>query len=173
MQFLILGLLIGGPLSAYDLRKQFTAGISLFYSASLGGIQRALGIAESRGWARKQDVATGGRTKHVYEITDAGRAAFTEWMHAPITESDAEQSILAKVYLLSNIPEHERETVLAALRTRAGDDLDQLSALKADLGASTVPEHLHDAARYRRATLDYGIRAHEVMVHWLREVDPQ
>ena len=43
MRFLILGILLDGPLSLYDMRKQFAAGISLFYTASSGSIQRALG----------------------------------------------------------------------------------------------------------------------------------
>lgn len=43
MRFLILGTLLDGPLPLYDMRKQSAAGITLFYTASFGSIQRALG----------------------------------------------------------------------------------------------------------------------------------
>lgn len=49
MQFLILGLLLDGPHSLYDVHKRFTGGISLFYAASFGSIQRALKQLEEHG----------------------------------------------------------------------------------------------------------------------------
>lgn len=50
MRFVILGLLLSGPLSLYDVHKHFTGSISLFYAASFGSIQRALKQAHAEGW---------------------------------------------------------------------------------------------------------------------------
>lgn len=171
MQFLILGLLIHGPLSAYELRKRFTAGISLFYSASLGSIQRALGVLDAQGWATRQVVSGSGRPKHLYAITESGRAAWRDWMLSPITESDAEQVGLAKVYLLGSMPPEDRAEVVTLLRRRTTADLERLTALRTEIAAAPVPELFHDVARFRRATLDYGIRAHELMARWLDELE--
>ena len=171
MQFLILGLLLHGPLSGYEVRKRFTAGISLFYSASLGSIQRALGVLESRGWATKQESAGSVRPRHLYSITESGRAAWRDWMLSPITESDAEQTALAKVYLLGSMAPDDRAEALTLLRRRAAADLERLVALRTDLDTTPVPEQLRDVARFRLATLDYGIRAHELMERWLDELE--
>jgi len=171
VQFLILGLLLHSPLSAYELRKQFAAGISLFYAASLGSIQRALGMLESQGWATKQVFSGPGRPKHLYAITESGRNAWHDWMLSPITESDAEQSGLAKVYLLGNMPPEERAEVVRLLRRRTTADLERLTAMRIEIEASPVPEPFRDVARLRRATLDYGIRAHELMARWIDELE--
>jgi len=170
MQFLILGLLIHRPLSAYELRKRFTAGISLFYSASLGSIQRALGMLDSRRWATKHVSGGPGRPKHLYAITDAGREAWREWMLSPITESDAEQVGLAKVYLLGDMPADDRAAVVALLRQRTTADLERLTALRVEIDATPIPERFRDVAQFRRATLDYGIRSQELMGRWLDEL---
>ena len=171
MQFLILGLLLHGPLSAYDLRKRFTAGISLFYSASLGSIQRALGALEAQGWVTTEVVTGPGRRKHLHTVTESGRNAWREWMVSPISESDAEQVALAKVYLLGSMPPEDRDEVIGALRRRAGADLDRLTSLRAEIDAQTVPEQFRDVMRFRQATLDYGIRSHELMTRWLDELE--
>lgn len=171
MQFLILGLLLHGPLSGYGLRKQFAAGISLFYSASLGGIQRSLGLLEARGWVTKQESADSRRPRHLYVITESGREVWRDWMLAPITESDAEQVALAKVYLLGSLPPENRGESIDLLRHRAAADLDRLARLRAEIDVTRVPEELKETVRFRLATLDYGIRAHELMVRWLSELE--
>lgn len=171
MQFLLLGLLLQGPLSAYELRKRFTAGISLFYAASLGNIQRALGALDSQGWVTKDETAHSGRPKHLYSITESGRMAWRDWMLSPITDTDAEQTALAKVYLLGSMQPEDRDECVRLLRRRAEADLERLTTLRTEFDGRQVPEQLHEVARYRLATLDYGIRAHELMAQWLYELE--
>ena len=171
MQFLILGLLLRGSLSGYGVCKQFTAGISLFYSASLGSIQRALGLLEAQGWVTKHESVVSGRPTHLYSITEPGREAWRNWMLSPITESDAEQTALAKVYLLGSMSPEDREESILLLRRRAAADLDRLVALRAGIDAAPAPEQSGEIAGFRLATLEYGIRAHELMVRWLSELE--
>lgn len=172
MQFLLLGLLLHGPLSAYEARKRFTAGISLFYSASLGSIQRALDALSAQGWVTRREAADSGRPKHLFDITDSGREAWHTWMLSPITESDAEPIALAKVYLLGSMPTDDRARVVALLRERATADLERLTTLRSEIDKTPIPEQFHDVARFRRATLDYGIRTHGLMNDWLDELEP-
>ncbi|RAA52293.1 PadR family transcriptional regulator, partial [Burkholderia multivorans] len=56
MVFLLLGLLHDGPRTLYDLHRRFSRGISLFYAASFGSIQRALDRARDSGWVTVDDV---------------------------------------------------------------------------------------------------------------------
>ena len=123
MRFLILGILLDGPLSLYDMRKQFAAGISLFYTASFGNIQRALGQLESHGWVTILDADDSRRSKKLYVVNDTGQQAWREWMHAPVTASDAEPTMLAKVYLLGRLPAADRRAYVrrgAAREDRGG-----------------------------------------------------
>ena len=118
---MILGLLLSGPLSLYDVRKRFAAGISHFYSASSGSIERALRRLVSEGTATVAAEAGSARGRRLYRITDAGRAAWREWMHAPTPPgSDAETTALAKVFLLGRLDDpHEQAQVLSGIRAEA------------------------------------------------------
>ena len=73
MQYVILGLLLGGPLSLYDVRKRFSAGISLFYSASLGSLQRALQQLVADGSVTVADAVGDARGKKLHSVTERGR----------------------------------------------------------------------------------------------------
>lgn len=171
MQFLILGILLDGSLSLYDVRKRFAAGISLFYAASFGSIQHALGQLESQGWVTRADVEGSGRRKKLYIISETGRQAWREWMQAPITGSDAEATMLAKVYLLGRLPATERGECIAVLRDRILADADRLATLVDEFDPAGIPDDAHEVYRYRRATLDYGIRTHALAVQWLDELE--
>lgn len=167
MQFVILGLLLMAPLSLYDVHKHFEQGISLFYRASFGSIQRALTQLVRDGLVTVSSVSDSRRGRKLHAITDAGRDAWRRWMLEPVTGSDAETAVLAKVFLLGSLPKDERGAVVATLRARVAADLAQLRAFAVALDASDVPEEYAAVDRYRRATLDYGIRSHELGLTWL------
>lgn len=167
---LILGLLLDGPHSLYDVHKRFTGGISLFYAASFGSIQRALRQLDDHGWVTVENAADSRRRKKLYTVTYRGRQAWDEWMRAPITGADSEPMMLAKVYLLGQIPVGERDECLATIRARVVEDADALAALSETLDDAPVPDDLRENYRYQRATLDYGIRSQSLMLEWLDEL---
>ena len=171
MQFLILGILLDGPLALYDVHKRFSAGISLFYAASFGSIQRALRQLEAQGWALPEDAPDTRRRKKLYVITDAGRVAWREWMMAPASGSDAEQLMLARIYLLGHLSPEERVLCIARIRARVEEDAARLLSLAGEVDAIEVPDQAVERYRYQRATLDYGIRSHALALAWLDEID--
>ncbi len=171
MQYLILGILLGGPLTLYDVHKRFTAGISLFYAASFGSIQHALRQLGAQEWVTPAAAGDAGRRKKkLYIITEPGRRAWREWMHAPITGSDAEPIMLARIYLLGLLPTEERGECLALIRGRMVQDADALAALADRIDDSEIPDAVREVFRYQRATLDYGMRAHALALEWLDQL---
>ena len=46
-----------------------------------------------------------------------------------------------------------------------------LRAVAAGLDAAEIPDAYGELFRYQRATLDYGIRSHELALTWLAELD--
>lgn len=171
MQFLILGLLLGGPLSLYDVHKRFTGGISLFYAASFGSIQRALAKAEAQGWVVAEDEIGSRRRRKLYEVTGLGRTEWRSWMTAPPTGSDPGPAMLARIYLLGWLPAVERAECLAAIRSRLTEDAGALAALATSLDGGEQPPKVRELYRYQRATLDYGIRSHALALAWLDELE--
>ncbi len=171
MPFVILGLLLlAGPLSLYDVHKHFTGGISLFYRASYGSIQRALTQLIVDGQVSVTSAVGDPRGKKLHTPTAAGAQAWREWMRSPVTGSDAETTMLARVFFLGLLDASERDEVVALLAARVDDDLAGLYDFAAALDGADVPaEHAH-VLRYQRATLEYGIRAHELARGWLSEL---
>lgn len=166
MQLLILGLLLDGPRSLYDLHNRFQGGVSLFYAASFGSIQRTLHQLVERGWAAVADAPDDPRRRRIHTITPAGRDAWHDGMLEPVSGADAERSMLTRIHLLGHLEAGDRAACLALLRERVAGDADRLAALAAATGAADRD----DAARFRRATLDYGIRSHALALAWLDEL---
>lgn len=172
MQFVILGLLMIAPMSLYDLHKQFAAGPSLFYSASFGSLQRALRQLVARGWVTVTDASSSARRRNLHAPTAEGIEAWRAWMREPLGGAAAETSMLAKVFLLGLLPEGtERDAALDVLRESAAAALAELRAVAHGLESAEVPAEYREIFRYQRATLDYGIRSHELAIDWLAELD--
>lgn len=172
MQNVILGLLLLSPMSLYDLHRAFTQGVSLFYSASFGSIQRALRQLADAGLVVVEAMPDDPRGKKLHSITSAGREAWAAWMHEPVTGADPETTMLARVFFLGLLEDDaDRAAVVATLRARVETDLAGLRGAAGSLDAQDVPREFAAAFRFQRATLDYGLRAHELASRWLDELD--
>ncbi|MGZ8804669.1 MAG: PadR family transcriptional regulator [Microbacterium sp.] len=168
MQHVILGLLmVHGPLSLYAVQRQFTQGVSLFYSASFGSIQRALRQLLDRGLVTIDETAADGRGRKPYTVTDAGIAAWREWMHEPVVGGDLETTALSKTFFLGLLDDPaSRREVIDGIRARIETDLAELRAVERALDATEVPAEYAEVFRFQRATLDYGLRSHEQARAW-------
>lgn len=175
MPFVVLGLLLAGPLSLYDLHKRFTAGISLFYSASYGSLQRSLTQLVADGAVTVSDDPASARRRKLHTITPAGRARWREWMLAPLPGgADAETVLLAKVFLLGRLDRLEdRREVLAAARAQADATLAELDGVRRELDAqtATLPDEHREVFAYQRAVLDYGLRTARLATEWIGELE--
>ncbi|WP_127818351.1 PadR family transcriptional regulator [Microbacterium sp. CPCC 204701] len=172
MQQVILGLLIlHGPLSLYAVQRQFQRGISLFYSASFGSIQRALRQLADRGLATVGEGADA-RGSKPYAVTDAGYRAWHAWMLSPLTGGDAETAALARVFFLGVLTDDdERRAVARSVRARIDADLAELEHVARDVDAAEIPDEFADVFVFQRATLDYGIRSNRLALQWCDELD--
>lgn len=173
MHNVVLGLLLAGPMSMYDLHKAFRDGIAHFYAASFGSLQRTLTRLAAEGLIRSVDVPIGRRPRREHSLTDAGRRAFEEWMTAPVTGSDAETVMLARVFFLGNVDPQTRAGSLRAVRDRVVADRETLEQVMTQVTASIreIPPEAADIARFRIATLEYGLRAHRLAEDWLDALD--
>lgn len=171
MQHVILGLLIlHGPLSLYAVQRLFQQGISLFYSASFGSIQRALRQLAEQGLVTVGEAADA-RGSKPYAVTDAGHRAWREWMLSPLTGGDTETAALARVFFLGLFTDDdERHSVVAAVRARIASDLAELEAVAANVDAVEIPREHADVFTFQRATLDYGIRSNRLALEWCDEL---
>jgi len=177
VRHVILGFLLMGPATLYDLHKQFQGGVSQFYSASLGGLRAALSRLVDDGHAVVEERVENGRLKRIHSITDSGRQEFLVWMLRPIEAANPEVTMLAKVYFLGLLTPDQRVTVVRDLRDRVDTELAGLRELSTSLADLELPEQWAQIAHFQIRTLDYGILAHEAAIRWidslLAEVEAQ
>jgi DNA-binding PadR family transcriptional regulator len=84
LRYALLAILRVGPLSGYDLQKQFSQSVGHVWHAPDSQIYPELRKMEEAGLVAGEDQLRGERgRRRVYHVTDAGYRAFVEWMHAP------------------------------------------------------------------------------------------
>jgi DNA-binding PadR family transcriptional regulator len=169
MDFCVLGLLLMGPLSLYQLNAAFERSLSLFYRASLGALQASIKKLLAAGYIELASVESGGRRAKLYRIRDEGRARFTELLHEPLPESRLEETALARYFFLGLVPSSgERVAILDRIIADASRSLAGLEASKSELSKISVPASYAGILSYQVGTLDYGITAHKAAIRWFK-----
>lgn len=82
--YAVLGLLAGGPFSAYELTKHMKrSALAELWPRTETSLYKEPKILEAHGLATATADATGARTRTVYAITPAGRRALRAWLRTP------------------------------------------------------------------------------------------
>ena len=85
LRFALIALLTSRPMTGYDLSKQFSLSVAHVWHAPDSQIYPELNRLERDGLLESREVAWGTKgTKKEYVVTDAGRAAFRDWMDSPL-----------------------------------------------------------------------------------------
>ncbi|HEV3390633.1 MAG TPA: PadR family transcriptional regulator [Solirubrobacteraceae bacterium] len=152
-----------GRQTGYDIKQFVDKSTRHFWAASYGQIYPELRRLEEQGLIVGQSEPTGGRARTVYELTDAGRAAFEQWL-APDPDPAFEvrdESMLKLFFSDVGTPEQRIRNV-RAMRESHERTLAQLSAHEEE--ASHMPEG-------PRLTLELGIRLHRGIVEWCESTE--
>ncbi|WP_165492000.1 PadR family transcriptional regulator [Egibacter rhizosphaerae] len=92
LELAVLGLLLERPLHGYELRKQLSQRLGLFWSVSFGSLYPTLARLERRGDVEKLAPADrGSRRKQAYQVTEQGRARFLELLEEGSRGTDDER----------------------------------------------------------------------------------
>lgn len=111
----LLALLRVGPLSGYDLQKQFSLSVGHVWHAPDSQIYPELRKMETAGLIEGEEQVRGERgTRRVYHVTDAGDRAFLDWMETPLDYSRVrDPAHLKAAYLEATSPDAAREFLRA------------------------------------------------------------
>jgi len=162
MEYVILGLLIIQSMTIYDLRKSFQAGISLFYSDSLGSMQSSIKKMKEDGRIVYTEMKDSGRKKKLYSATLQGKEAFFEWMKSEIPKnSKMESQILSRFYFLGLLKDKEqKKEVIRKMIAAAEESRQNLTDVKTSLETGIPGLSVDPVFRYQLKTLEYGIVSH-------------
>jgi DNA-binding PadR family transcriptional regulator len=115
LRYALLSLLRVGPLSGYDLQKQFSLSVGHVWHAPDSQIYPELRKMEAAGLIEGEEQVRGERgTRRVYHVTEAGDRAFLEWMKTPLDYSRVrDPAHLRASYLEATTPDAAREFLRA------------------------------------------------------------
>lgn len=95
----LLGLLSIRPMSGYDMRQMVGETVGHFWSESYGQIYPALKKMAEAGLVEKRTETSEGRPdRHVYTLTEAGRARLTAWLAVPVKKEVLRNELLLKLF---------------------------------------------------------------------------
>lgn len=110
LRYALLALLRVGPMSGYDLQKQFSQSVGHVWYAPDSQIYPELRRMEADGLVEAEEQPRGERaTRRLYHATDAGDRAFRAWIAAPLEyQRVKDQSHLKAAYLETGTAENAR-----------------------------------------------------------------
>jgi DNA-binding PadR family transcriptional regulator len=170
MEFVILGLLTLRAMTVYEINKALERGVSLFYSASFGSINAAIGKMLKKGWVSGEEKVENGRNKRVFHLTPAGQEAFQDWLNSDIEAEKVKDPGLTRLYFMGFASATERFRVLEARLKKLRRTLDALELIHLQSADSQAPPGLEDVRRFQLFTLDYGRAFYTFNIAWYQNL---
>lgn len=170
MEFVILGLLALRAMTIYDLNKALEKGISLFYSASFGSINAAIGKMLEKGWILGEEKVENGRNKKIFHLTPSGQQAFQDWLGSEIEAEKVKDPALTRLYFMGFTPLEERIRVLEAHLEKLRQVLAALDAIHEQALKIEFDSGLKDVVHFQMLTLKYGRDFYAFNIQWYQNL---
>ncbi len=160
-KFALLGLLNIRKMSAYDLAKFAKESIGYFWNESYSNVHRTLNVLTDEKLVDKMS-ERGSRNKIVFQITDLGRQALSEWLSNHEYSTIYRDELLLKLFVSKK---SDYPAILEDMKHALDGLLDQrqvYAELQQFIAAK--PENLS-----YKLVLDYGIAENETTIEWLKK----
>jgi DNA-binding PadR family transcriptional regulator len=151
----ILGMLDWRPMSGYEIKSLVDTSTRLFWAASYGQIYPELRSLAAAGLIEGKASPQGGRKRHVYRLTAAGRRELRAWLDADPAVFEMRDEGLLKLFFSASRP----ETALGTLQAKRRHHLEVAERL-AEIERTGKPEG------YAHLVLRYGIDFNRWIAGW-------
>lgn len=158
LEYIMLGFLMDGELSGYDLKQRMLRSTSNFFDASFGSIYPALKKMEAKGTICSREVVEGSKYKKLYAITETGQSEFITWLDQPIELSKTKPDHLVKVFFLGFLPKDKAISKLKAFMAEVEAVSGALKEAEAEI------KEIADT--YQFSTLVFGIDYYQLIINW-------
>src|SRR5438445_11422066 len=153
-KYALLGILSLHSMSGYDIKKTIEASLSNFWSESYGQIYPILKSLVADGLATVSvEAQTGKPDRHVYALTEAGRAELKRWLRKPVEHEVGRSEILLKLFFGWQAPVQESLRNVEEFRELQQQLLHKYAAIEQWLKES---EAGHPGLPYWLMTVSYG-----------------
>lgn len=162
LEFIILGFLMFGATSGYDLKQRMTISTSYFFDASFGSIYPALKRLTEKNMVTFNEVVDGGKYKKLYHITDIGKSAFLNWLEEPIIFEKSRHDHLVKIFFYEFITKEKAIENLKEFMYQVKLVTDELTNQKNNV----VQKYDVNRFIYRYETMHYGTEYYNFLLNW-------
>ena len=160
----LLGLLHNGPQSGWDLVQTAQAVIGGFWSLTRSQVYRELATMAADGLIEADEV--GPRDRRPYRLTDAGRAAFAEWVASEPGPEQIRYPLLLTLAFSQHLSPQQLARFVQTHRAAHEATLAGYRAAQEEaLAAGARPRDL--------VTLDFGLRYEAAVLDWFDHLPPE
>jgi PadR family transcriptional regulator AphA len=158
----VLGLLLDGPASGYELLKRARAGVGYVWEPAKSRVYAMLDRLLFAGFVSRRDVAQTNRPdKQVHRITSSGERAFRAWLEEPVWRTHEE--FLLKVFFGRHLPTELLARIVEKYRDQERARLDEYREIERRIANDP-------RSRFGYATLRYGLSVARARIRWADEL---
>jgi DNA-binding PadR family transcriptional regulator len=161
LEYIILGFLLHGDMSGYDIKQFMTYSTANFYNASFGSIYPMLKKMEAGQTVCSKEIVDGGKYKKVYSIAPSGKELFFQWLNQPIVLNRGGQDHLVRMFFFGLLPTEKVRSLVTGFMEAVTQELASLESLGNKIGCKTD--------FFEGSTLDYGISYYRFLLQWCTE----
>ena len=166
LEYIILGFLMYGDMSGYDLKHWMTNSTSYFYDASFGSIYPALKRLVQKDMATFEVSTGGSKYKKIYKINDNGRAYFLDWLREPMVFEITKQEHLIRIFFYEYL---SKETAIANLKAFLKQIEPVAEKLTREKDEVPLKFDLNEVF-YGYATMVYGVDYFRFLMGWCSDL---
>lgn len=156
----VLGLLLDGESSGYDLNKRIHGSVGFFWTPAKSHVYATLSRFVTDGLAVVREVPQETRPdKQLYTITSAGRRAFLRWLReSPLEPARFKNAFLLKIFFGRELG---HEALVRHIEEGRADVQEELSQLEAIAKTANRERNF-----YGWLTLAYGLERDRATIRW-------
>jgi DNA-binding PadR family transcriptional regulator len=163
VQSIILGFLMRGSKTGYELKQSFSISFSSFSGLSYGSIYPALRRMAQQGLVTmRKERQTRAPDRKVYTITQKGRQVFLEALGAPLTLETSKSPFLMRLFFFADLSPEIRVTMVRNHLESVRQQYLHLEALGPQIEAH--------ADRFQYLCFQFGLRFHKDLAANVEEV---
>jgi len=165
LDYIALGMVLGEPLTGYDIKKEIESGVGNFYTASYGSLYPALKKLTSKGYLAMTEKPHGNRLKKYYQATESGKAEFLKWLSSPFDPNSGSDSLLARIYFFGELPKDIRNKQLQEYELHYQQVLQKLEKIEEQFANTT-----DDDEYFELSTLYLGLQHLQDTLRWFEHI---
>ncbi|OMF37388.1 PadR family transcriptional regulator [Paenibacillus sp. FSL H8-0548] len=167
IELVILGMLIEGKMSGYDIKKVTEQTVGIFYKMSYGSLYPALKRLVQSEYVTEEET-NDSKNKKIYSITDEGRSHFIQWLREPLQSNKREY--LIKIFFYDYLDAAAKKQNLIAYQQNIAHQISQMEAVQSIV--SKELEQLEDKEQYyyRVSVMHYGVHFFKMENEWLKKI---